>query len=225
MSPYEIQNPIDYINWLFGPGQPQLIFWVLSIVILASAIGVVSARNLVHAAMLLALTFVAVAGIFVLLNAEFLAAVQVLVYVGGIITLIIFAIMLSESITGRKAIAHNRQSVTALGVCVMMAVVMVAILLYDQSGNFVGLARWWPTPERNPFPAGSNTLLVGRSLMSTYTLAFWIASIILMIAMIGALILARSENDAATETAAETDDTTMEAVESTEETDGVEDTE
>jgi NADH:ubiquinone oxidoreductase subunit 6 (subunit J) len=180
---------------LFGPAQPHLWFWVMSFVILASGIGVVMSRNLVHAAMLLALCFVGTAGIFVLLNAEFLAAVQILVYVGGVVTLIIFAIMLSESITGKKIVAHNRQSVTALGVAVMMAIVMVVILLYNQEGYYVGPWRWWVTPERNDFPTISNAQLIGRSLMSTYTLAFWIASVILMIAMIGALIIARGEEE------------------------------
>ncbi len=190
-------NVGEYLKFLFGnlfgAAQPHLWFWMLSFVTIVSAIGVVVSRNLIHAAMLLALCFVAVAGIFILLNAEFLAAVQVLVYVGGVITLIIFAIMLSEGITGQKILAHNRQSVTALGVAVVMAIAMILILLYDQNGYFVGVERWAPTPERNDFPAEANSLLIGRSLMSTYTLAFWIASIILTIAMIGALIIARSE--------------------------------
>jgi NAD(P)H-quinone oxidoreductase subunit 6 len=188
---------IGYLKWFLlnitGAAQPHLHFFMLSFVTIASAIGVVVARNLVHAAMLLALCFVAVAGIFILLNAEFLAAVQVLVYAGGVVTLIIFAIMLSENITGEKAVVHNRQSVTALGISVMMAIVMVAILLYDQNGYFVGPTRWALPPERNEFPTSANTLLIGRSLMSTYTLAFWIASIILTVAMIGALILAKAE--------------------------------
>jgi NADH:ubiquinone oxidoreductase subunit 6 (subunit J) len=193
------QSLWTYLDWLarnlLGAAQPHLWFWALSVVILASGIGVVTCRNLVHAAMLLALCFVGVAGIFVLLNAEFLAAVQVLVYAGGVVTLIIFAIMLSESITGRKIAAHNRQSVTALGVALMMAMVMVAILLYNEQGYYVGPWRWWVTPQRNDFPAITNAQLVGRSLMTTYTLAFWIASVILAIAMIGALILARGESD------------------------------
>ncbi len=187
------QDFVAYVNWVLGPGQPQLVFWVLSAVVLVSAIGVVTTRNLMHAAMLLALCFIATAGVFVLLNAEFLAAVQVLVYAGGVVTLIVFAIMLSASITGKKAVTHNRQSITALGVSVMMAFVMVAILFLNQSGQYVGPGRWWVTPGRNDFPAESNVQLVGKSLMSTYTLAFWIASIILIIAMVGALIIASTE--------------------------------
>jgi len=192
----------DYLSWLipnmFGSAQPHMWFYMLSIVTLVGAWGVVSARNLVHAAMLLALVFVAIAGIFILLNAEFLAAIQVLVYAGGIVTLIIFAIMLSESITGQKAMAHNRQSVTALGVSVMMALVMIAILIYDQNGYFVGPSRWAIPMDRNEFPVMDNTTMIGRSLMSTYTLAFWIASIILMIALIGALIISRKEDKSVT---------------------------
>jgi len=188
-----------YFSWLlanlFGAAQPHLHFWFLTLVILAGAIGVVSARNLVHAAMLLALCLVAIAGIFILLNAEVLAAVQVLVYAGGIVTLIIFAIMLSESITGRRIVVHNRQSVTALGVAIVMAILMTAILQYDQQGQYVGPMRWWLQPDRNDFPAVENAQLIGKSLMTTYTLVFWIASVILTVAMIGALILARSERD------------------------------
>lgn len=187
------QDVVAYVNWVLGPGQPQLVFWVLSAAVLVSAIGVVSSPNLMHAAMLLALCFVATAGVFVLLNAEFLAAVQVLVYAGGVVTLIVFAIMLSASITGKKAVTHNRQSITALGVSVMMALVMVAILFLNSSGQYVGPGRWWVTPARNDFPAESNVQLVGKSLMSTYTLAFWIASVILIIAMVGALIIASAE--------------------------------
>ncbi len=185
----------------FGAAQPHIHFWMMTIVTLGSAIGVVTARNLVHAALLLALCFVAVAGVFVLLNAPFLAAVQVLVYAGGIVTLIIFAIMLSEGIAGKKIIAHNRQSVTALGVSVAMAMVMFAVLLCNQQGHYVGFTRWALSPKRNEFPATENTILVGQSLMTTYTLVFWIVSVILMIAMIGALILARAERDMPGETA------------------------
>lgn len=197
MTPDIYSSLGEYLGWLlgnlFGAAQPHLYFWVLGLLILASAIGVVTARNLVHAALLLALSFLGVAGIFILLNAEFLAAVQVLVYAGGIVTLIVFAIMLSERITGRKAVTHNRQSVAALGVSIVMALVMIMILLYNQDGYYVGPWRWWVTADRNDFPAVGNAQMIGRSLMSTYTLAFWIASVILMIAMVGALILAKGE--------------------------------
>jgi NADH:ubiquinone oxidoreductase subunit 6 (subunit J) len=197
MTPDVYTSLGQYLSWLFGnllgESQPHVYFWVLTVVILVSAIGVVTARNLIHAALLLALSFIGVAGIFVLLNAEFLAAVQVLVYAGGIVTLIVFAIMLSERITGRRAVTQNRQSITALGVSVVMALVMLMILLYNQEGYYVGPWRWWVTPDRNEFPSIGNTVLIGRSLMSTYTLAFWIASVILMIAMVGALILAKGE--------------------------------
>ena len=180
---------------MLGEAQPHLYFWVLSFFTIAAAIGVVTVRNLIHAALLLALTFVTVAGIFVLLNAPFLAAVQVLVYAGGIITLMIFAIMLSEGITRKRIIAHNRQSITALVVAVAMAYVNIAILMYDEHGYYIGPFRWWVSRDRNPFPDIENALLVGRSLMTTYTLAFWIASVILAIAMIGSLIFARAEKD------------------------------
>jgi NAD(P)H-quinone oxidoreductase subunit 6 len=193
------QNIWTYLSWvipnLFGEAQPHLHFWFLSLVVIVSAIGVVSVKNLMHAAMLLALCMVSIAGIFILLNAEVLAAIQVLVYAGGVVTLIIFAIMLSESIIGKNIVTHNRQSVTALGVAVLMAIVMTVILQFNQDGQFVGHLRWWLPPTRNDFPLVENAQLVGKSLMTTYTLAFWIASILLTVSMIGALILARSEKD------------------------------
>ena len=186
-----------YLEWLgsnlFGDAQPHLHFWMLTLIICASGIGVVVTRNLVHAALLMSLCFVGVAGIFILLNAEFLAAVQVLIYAGAIVVLVIFAIMLSENIVGTKIMAHNRQSVTALAVAVVMGLIMIAILLYDENGYYIGPWRWWVSPERNDFPNVDNSVMVGKSLMSTYTLAFWVVSIILMIAMVGSLILARSE--------------------------------
>ena len=189
----------DYIYWLFtdpfGSAQPHWWFFAMSFVILASAIGTVIARNLLHAAFFFALSCIGVAGIFVMLNAEFLAAVQVLVYAGGIVILIIFAIMLSESITGGKAVTHNKQSISALFVAVLMGIVMVLILFYNQDGYFVAPTRWAIPPDRNAFPPETNAQMIGKSLMSTYTLAFWIASIILTVAMIGALILARSDED------------------------------
>ena len=210
-----VENVIAYLNWfipnMFGVAQPHLHFWFLSFVILASAIGTVTSRNLVHAALLLALCLVAVAGIFILLNAEVLAAVQVLVYAGGIVTLIIFAIMLSESIVGRNIVAHNRQSVTALGVAVLMAIVMIAILMFDQQGHYLAPLRWGLSPNRNAFPQVDNAQLVGKSLMTTYTLAFWVVSALLTIAMIGALILARSEKDMVGGGRLSTDDSPEEA--------------
>lgn len=188
-----------YLSWLFsnlfGAAQPHLHFWFFSFVTLASAIGVVTARNLIHSAMLLALCLISVAAIFIILNAEVLAAIQIIVYVAGVVTLIIFAIMLSESISGKKVLAHNRQSISALGVAILMAIIMTIILMYNREGQYVGPLRWWLPPERRDFPSIDNAHLVGTSLMTTYVLGFWIASIILMIAMIGALIIARAEKD------------------------------
>lgn len=202
------QGVWEYIQWLFtnafGQAQPHWWFFAMSFVVVASGIGTVIARNLLHAAFFLALCCIGVAGIFILLDAEFLAAVQVLVYAGGIVILIIFAIMLSESITGKKAITHNKQSITALAVAVMMGIVMILILFYNRDGYFVALDRWAVSPDRNPFPNISNSQMIGRSLMSTYTLAFWIASIILTIAMIGSMILARKEDEEDIEAAEET---------------------
>lgn len=202
------------INWLFGEGQPILHFFMLSLIIIGSAIGVVTVRNLVHAAMLMSLCFVGVAGIFILCNAEFLAGVQVLIYAGAIVVLVIFAIMLSENIVGKNIVAHNRQSITALLISLVMGVIMISTLLISDEGKYIGHLRWMLPASRKAFPLEDNSVMVGKSLMSTYTLAFWIASIILMIAMIGALIIARAEDAKAEEKKVEEKPTEGEEVKS-----------
>ena len=81
---------------------PQVIFIILSVVTLACAVVVVASRNLFHSALFLALAFVGVAGLYLLLEAEFLAGIQILIYVGAIVTLIIFAIMLSRDLMSKR---------------------------------------------------------------------------------------------------------------------------
>lgn len=189
---------INYGDVMFGKFMPYLIFYALSLFILFCAWSVATRKNLVHAALFLCLTFLGVAGIFILLNAEFLAAVQILIYAGAVTILMLFAIMLTQNITGHEIKSHNRQApfviIGALALAVMMIIIFVRpIILAD--GQVV------PTGEKWAVQIGAedvavdipNISLIGQSLMSTYTLAFWIVSIVLTVAMIGSLILARKD--------------------------------
>jgi NADH:ubiquinone oxidoreductase subunit 6 (subunit J) len=159
----------------------QIAFLVLAVAAVGSAIGVVTSRNIFYSALLLIGCFFAVAGFYVLLEASFLAAVQVLIYVGAIAVLIIFAVMLTERMMTEKKRAFNEQWWVAL----LVSIFLVAVMLY------VVVTTTWPTTEAAA-PADAIAAL-GQTLLSTYVLPFEIASVILLMALIGAIIIAREE--------------------------------
>jgi len=162
---------------------PLFFYWVFAAALLLSAIGVVAMRNIIHSALMLCLSFICTAGIFVVLGAEFLAAAEVLIYAGAITILILFAIMLSQKIIGRDIVYRNRQSIIAALVSLAMAGVLIVIFA---TGDW----SYHGAPVTNP---ANNARMLGRSLMVTYPLAFWVASFILTITIIGSLLLAKKE--------------------------------
>lgn len=157
----------------------QFIFIILSVITLGAALAVVTSRNLFHSALFLVLSFVGVAGLYVLLEAGFLAAVQILVYVGAISILIIFAIMLTRRLMAGDLVQRNTQwGISAL----------VALLLFIVLG-FVLLRVNWPVVEA-AVPRESISIL-GQELMNTYALPFEVASVLLLVALVGSIIIAR----------------------------------
>jgi NADH:ubiquinone oxidoreductase subunit 6 (subunit J) len=159
----------------------QVVFLVLAVAAVGTAVGVVTSRNIFYSALLLIACFFAVAGFYVLLQATFLAAVQVLIYVGAIAVLIIFAVMLTERMMVKKKRAWNEQWWVAL----LVAVALVAVMLY-----VVVTANWPVTEAATPTDAIAE---LGRVLLSTYVLPFEVASVVLLMALIGATIIAREE--------------------------------
>ena len=157
-------------------------FWVLSFVILVSAIMVVSLKNVFHCALFLVLCLFSVAGIFILLDAEFLAAAQVLIYVGAVAILIIFAIMLTNNITNRAIKQTNENGLVSLFVCLCFAVGSIMLIAKTHS---------WNTTVNDL--ATDNSLIIGKYLMTEFMLPFEIISVLLLAAMIGAIALARKE--------------------------------
>jgi NADH:ubiquinone oxidoreductase subunit 6 (subunit J) len=159
----------------------HVVFVILSAVALIGALGVVINRNLFHAALFLVLSFVGVAGFYILLEAEFLAMVQLLVYVGAISILIIFAIMLSRRLMSPEFKASNEQWLWAL----VAAVALFAILAY------ILLRVTWPTVEAS-VPDGMIVEL-GKALVDAnqFLLVFEVASVLLLVALVGAVIIAR----------------------------------
>jgi NADH-quinone oxidoreductase subunit J len=159
----------------------QVVFIILSVVALAGAAGVVLSRNLFKAALFLVLSFVGVAGFYVLLEAELLAMIQILVYVGAIAILIIFAIMLSQRLMSPDYDPRNEQWFGAL----LVAAALLATLL------FVLLRVDWPVSEAS-VPTDAISLL-GQQLVTPeyFLLPFEVASVLLLVALVGAVIIAR----------------------------------
>jgi NADH-quinone oxidoreductase subunit J len=159
----------------------HVVFIVLGAVTLIGAVGVVTNRNLFYAALFLVLSFVGVAGLYILLEAEFLGMVQILVYVGAIAILIIFAIMLSRRMMSPDVRALNEQWIIAA----VTALALFAIL------GFILLQVAWPTSVAQVPP---NTISdLGKALVSPdqYLLIFEVASVLLLVALVGAVIIAR----------------------------------
>jgi NADH-quinone oxidoreductase subunit J len=159
----------------------HVVFIVLSAVALIGALGVVTMRKVFYAALFLILSFLGVAGLYILLEAELLAMVQILVYVGAIAILIVFAIMLSRRLMSPEYQARNEQWLIALAAAVALFAVLVFILLQ------VG----WPTVAAS-VPDDSIRAL-GEALVSPdqFVLVFEVASILLLIALVGSVIIAR----------------------------------
>ena len=157
----------------------QAIFIVLSLVTLGSAAMVVTSRSLFRSALWLILAFFGIAAIFILLNAEFLAVVQVLVYIGAIATLIIFAIMLSRNVMDPSGQRFNSQWGVVAGFAALLFVILVALLTR---------VRWPVSAESVPPDA---IALLGEAFVGPYVVPFEVASVLLVVAMIGAIIIAR----------------------------------
>jgi len=157
----------------------SVIFAILAGITLGSALMVVTSRNLLHCALWLIVSFFGIAGIFVLLQAEFLAVVQVLVYIGAIAMLIIFAIMLTRRIMDPQLPRFNSQWGLVGGFAALLFVGLAAVV------TRVG----WPVAA-GEVPADAIAQL-GADFVGVYAVPFEIASVLLVVAMIGAIIIAR----------------------------------
>ncbi|MBI2848836.1 MAG: NADH-quinone oxidoreductase subunit J [Chloroflexi bacterium] len=155
------------------------VFVLLGVMTLGSALAVVSLRNVVHAALFLIVSFCGIAGLFVLLNADFLAAVQILIYAGAIAILMIFAIMLTQN--APKGSPANERRIPAFIIAVLM-MGTIGLSLYQ---------TLWPFSSESPLQ--QTTAVIGAALFNKFVLPFEVASVLLLAAMIGAIILSREE--------------------------------
>jgi NADH-quinone oxidoreductase subunit J len=159
-------------------------FIILSVMALVSAIFVITRRNAVHSAIWLMVTLFAVAGIFLMQHAEFLFAVQIILYVGGITVLFLFVVMLVDIDVALKQARFARQSLLAL----VTSLVVLALLGYALYNHGSGLNL--PAQPMVAAPA-QNTQAVGMALYQNYMLPVEIASLLLLVAMVGAVIMAK----------------------------------
>jgi len=162
----------------------DIIFYFFAFVTVVSAAVVVFSRNIIHSAFSLMFTFFGVAGLYVMLNADFIAVTQVLIYVGGILVLILFGVMLTTRVI-------NVEMKTGT-----MHIIPASILVALLAGTLCGIF-WitdWPAPAAAAIEVPPTTAVgIGKALMTTYLLPFEVASVVLLVAMLGAAMIARRE--------------------------------
>jgi NADH:ubiquinone oxidoreductase subunit 6 (subunit J) len=158
------------------------VFWILTFIIIVSALAVVTLKNIFHCALFLILCLFSIAGIYILLHAEFLAAAQVLIYVGAVSILIIFAIMLTSNLASERIVQTNKNALVAFFVCLMFLVTTIVLI------NKTGV--WNYTSGSLP---ADNIITIGKLLMTEFMLPFEVVSVLMLAAMIGAIVLARED--------------------------------
>jgi NADH:ubiquinone oxidoreductase subunit 6 (subunit J) len=161
-----------------------VIFYLLAAVTLASGVIVVTSSNIVHAAAALVPAFLGVTGLYILLNAEFVAGIQVLIYAGAITVLILFAIMLTEGGTGLGARQRNEQAAAGAAVAAAMAALLIAV---------AARTGWAPSPAGAALPTYTPGA-IGQSFLRQNLLVFEGTSIVLLVSLMGAILIARRED-------------------------------
>lgn len=164
------------------PSAAEIVFVLLGLVALASGALVVTARVVVHAGLWLVVTLGALAGCFLLLTAEFVAWVQVLIYVGAVVVLLLFAAMLTRAPTGPSELdSGNRPLAVAVGA--LAAGTLVTLLVQAFRSAYIPLSH----------AVGSGTAATGSAVFRGYVLPFEVVSVLLLAALVGAVVLSRRD--------------------------------
>lgn len=166
----------------------KIIFYFFAAIAVSSAVLTVTRRNAVHSAIFLITALLATAGIFLQLRAEFLFIVQIILYVGGIMVLFVFVIMLVNLDVAVRQIQFARQKWVALVISLALAAQVGLMFWFSGKMPGQGLPKMIAAPA-DKLPANSEA--VASSLFSTYLLPFEIASVLLLVAMIGAVVMAK----------------------------------
>lgn len=167
----------------------QAIFFILAALTIVSALMVVTRQNIIHAALWLIASFFGVAGLYMMMHAEFIAIVQILVYIGAISILVLFAIMLTRQVTGEgEQLFFKRWWVGLLVSGALFSAVLIPTLVNHP----------WNVPQPAADAAAqpeqvAGTVELGTAFMREYLLPFEVASVILLVALIGAVVIAFEE--------------------------------
>jgi NADH-quinone oxidoreductase subunit J len=156
-------------------------FVVLALVGTVAAFRLVTAKNVVHAALYLVVTLATVGGVYLILAAEFVAWVQILIYVGAIVILFLFGLMLTKAPIGRDALDNQQR-----GIAVLISLGVLAGLVFLVQNAFD-----WNDPKVRPITG--TTRMLGESLFRQYVLPFEAISFLLLAALIGAIVLSRKD--------------------------------
>lgn len=165
----------------------MVIFVVLSAFTLAAGVMVVTVKNIIHAALWLIASFFTVAALYLLMEAEFIAIVQVLVYVGAISILVLFAIMLTRHVTGEGV----RQLYERWWIALIVVAALFGLLIVPAVFN-----QEWAVQPSGSAGAIASAVEIGKAFMSEYLLPFEVASVLLLVALIGAIVIAFEERSA-----------------------------
>lgn len=159
----------------------NIVFYIIAGLTVGSALCVVTVKNLFHCALFLVLSFFGVAGLYILLEAEFLAAVQVLIYVGAITVLILFGIMLTHKIYDKTVRQTSNQKFVSFLVVFGILLLILPVIINSFEGKFL--------PEH--FYLSISEL--GKFLMREYLLPFEVVSVVLLASLIGAIVIATKD--------------------------------
>jgi NADH-quinone oxidoreductase subunit J len=168
----------------------SVIFYFFAGVAVLSAALMVTRRNTIHSAVFLATTLLATAGIFLQLRAEFLFITQIILYVGGIMVLFIFVIMLVRLDVALHQIRFRMQRLVAFLVAIALGMEVTVVLFLARQLPGGGLLIQGSAPAEKLAP---NSEELAKSLFSTYLLPFEIASVLLLVAMVGAVVMAKNK--------------------------------
>jgi NADH:ubiquinone oxidoreductase subunit 6 (subunit J) len=156
-------------------------FWALCVLLIGSALAVVLTKNLFHSVLYLALSLTATAGVFLALEAEFLAAVQLLLYAGGVVTIVVFAIVVTERLVGDRITQTSRHILAGL---VLAGALLLALL---------SVLRGADLPLERSVITVDVTRAIGQVLLTEFVLPFELLAVLLLVGLLGALYFARPE--------------------------------
>lgn len=160
-----------------------IVFYAISLIILVSAIMMAFSKNLVHSAIYMAATFLGVAGIYLMLAADFLAVAQILIYVGAISIILIFGVMLTKRTNINETNLFNRYKFAA-------GVVSIALFLIIAHFSF-----WTDWKVNLPAEVQGTTAQIADLLLNNYVVPFEISGLLLLVALVGAIVIGKGDSN------------------------------